>query len=246
MAGASHHLEPRWQASDLHRRMKSCSSACISEERGRHPARPQSFVDFGTPQQGPWDWSRDGKYCSCARTRTVVRDDCRTGSRTRCVQKPWLVRNAQFSPDGKFVAYASSETGNSEVYVSPFPGFSSKWQVSRGGGGEEPRWRRDGKELFYLAPGRQVDGSRISKTSRQLSRSGVARRHCFTHHPRQPVSRHEISSSYDVTGGRSEISGQHKNGHDQFVAVVGHPELVGGDGEVASRSTRRVNPVSSP
>lgn len=65
------------------------------------------------------------------------------------LQSQWLIR-AQFSPDGKFVAYASSETGNWEVYISPFPGFGSKWQVSRGGG-EEPRWRNDGKELFYLA-----------------------------------------------------------------------------------------------
>src|SRR5205807_2537743 len=63
------------------------------------------------------------------------------------VQGPWLTRTARFSPDGRWVAYSSNETGNWEVYVSAFPNPSSKWQVSRGGG-EEPRWRRDGKELF--------------------------------------------------------------------------------------------------
>ena len=58
--------------------------------------------------------------------------------------------NGQFSPDGKWVAYASDESGNSEIYVTSFPSTAGKWQVSRGGG--EPRWRGDGKEIFYIAP----------------------------------------------------------------------------------------------
>jgi hypothetical protein len=61
------------------------------------------------------------------------------------------VRNAQLSPDGKFVAYSSNETGAWDVYVTRSPVPGSKWQVSHGGG-EEARWRRDGKELFYLLP----------------------------------------------------------------------------------------------
>ena len=52
-----------------------------------------------------------------------------------------------FSPDGKFIAYTSSETGELEVYVQPFPGTGEKWKVSVHGGAQ-PRWRRDGKELF--------------------------------------------------------------------------------------------------
>ena len=67
------------------------------------------------------------------------------------IQGRWLVRSAQFSPDSRWVAYSTNENGNWEVYVSPFPNASSKWQVSHGGG-EEPRWRQDGKELFYLSP----------------------------------------------------------------------------------------------
>src|ERR1039458_8988531 len=59
--------------------------------------------------------------------------------------------NGQISPDGKWVAYASDESGNWEIYVTSFPGAAGKWQVSRGGG-TEPRWRGDGKEIFYLAP----------------------------------------------------------------------------------------------
>jgi serine/threonine protein kinase len=59
---------------------------------------------------------------------------------------------AQFSPDGHWVAYSSSESGKREVYVQPFPvAANGKWPVSNGGGGQA-RWRPDGKELFYFAP----------------------------------------------------------------------------------------------
>ena len=58
-------------------------------------------------------------------------------------------RTGQISPDGKWVAYASTESGDWEIYATTFPGGVGKWQVSRGGG-TEPRWRGDGKELYYI------------------------------------------------------------------------------------------------
>lgn len=60
-----------------------------------------------------------------------------------------------FSPDGHWIAYASNESGRYEVYVQPFPGPGGKWQVSTAGG-VTPVWRRDGKELFYVAPDRKL------------------------------------------------------------------------------------------
>jgi eukaryotic-like serine/threonine-protein kinase len=54
-----------------------------------------------------------------------------------------------FSPDGRWIAYVSNESGQPNVYVQPFPAASEKFQVSRGVGGL-PAWRADGKELFYL------------------------------------------------------------------------------------------------
>jgi Tol biopolymer transport system component len=57
--------------------------------------------------------------------------------------------NGQISADGKWVAYASNESGAWEIYVTTFPSAAGKWQVSREGG-TEPRWRADGKELFYI------------------------------------------------------------------------------------------------
>ena len=60
-------------------------------------------------------------------------------------------RHGQFSADVKWIAYSSDETGVPEVYVRRFPEGEGKWQISSHGGAQ-PRWRRDGKELFYLAP----------------------------------------------------------------------------------------------
>jgi Tol biopolymer transport system component len=64
----------------------------------------------------------------------------------------------RFSPDAHWVAYASDDSGRSEIYVRPFPPDVSRggrWQVSSAGG-SQPRWRGDGKELFYLAPDRKL------------------------------------------------------------------------------------------
>ena len=60
-------------------------------------------------------------------------------------------KGGQFSPDGRWVAYLSNESGQDEIYVQPFPGPGGKWQVSSGGG-TDVRWCGDGKELFYIAP----------------------------------------------------------------------------------------------
>jgi Tol biopolymer transport system component len=65
------------------------------------------------------------------------------------VQTPFNETQAQLSPDGRWLAYTSDETGRFEVYVRPFPGLGGKWLVSAEGGCQ-PRWRSDGKELFYM------------------------------------------------------------------------------------------------
>ena len=62
---------------------------------------------------------------------------------------------AAFSPDGRWMAYTSSESGNDEVYVRPFPGPGSKWQISSGGGAI-PRWSPTRKELFYRTPDNKI------------------------------------------------------------------------------------------
>ncbi len=67
------------------------------------------------------------------------------------LQTEFIENNGQFSPDGRWIAYESDESRRREIYVAPFPGPGGKRQISTAGG-SYPRWRGDGKEIFYLAP----------------------------------------------------------------------------------------------
>jgi hypothetical protein len=68
------------------------------------------------------------------------------------LDSPFDEQLAQVSPDGKWIAYQSNETGTNEIYIKQFPEGPAKRQVSAGGG-LWPRWRGDGKELYYVATG---------------------------------------------------------------------------------------------
>jgi serine/threonine protein kinase/Tol biopolymer transport system component len=109
------------------------------------------------------DWSPDGRYILYTAT---------PGSLANSIwmvplagdHKPQLFMQAGseaylmggwFSPDSKWVAYTSRESGRAEVYVTNFPQPSGKWQISTAGG-NQPRWRRDGKALYYIGIDRTV------------------------------------------------------------------------------------------
>jgi eukaryotic-like serine/threonine-protein kinase len=106
----------------------------------------------------PLSWSRDGRYLAFMRrqVRGTTRADIWIlplfGDRKAfpILQSPFEESMAAFSPDGRWLAYESNESGKIEVYVTPFPGAGGKWQVSAAGG-SAPRWRGDGLELYYLA-----------------------------------------------------------------------------------------------
>jgi eukaryotic-like serine/threonine-protein kinase len=155
----------------------------------------EEVADFGPGLQvNPWDWSRDSKYILFRRANELWY--CSWPER---VPKPlllekWTARNAQFSPDGRWVAYASNETGNMEIYVSSFPNADGKWQVSTTGG-QEPRWRGDGKELFYLSAEGKMMAVAIKAGASFEAGSPVA---LFQTHRRAPVSAQDFFS-YDVT-----------------------------------------------
>ncbi|MEE8218631.1 MAG: hypothetical protein V3S03_06660, partial [Vicinamibacteria bacterium] len=71
------------------------------------------------------------------------------------IKTPFVELRSRFSPDGRWVAYQSNESGRFEIYVQAFPGPGGKWQISTAGG-QEPQWGPDGTELFYLSPDRNL------------------------------------------------------------------------------------------
>jgi len=103
-------------------------------------------------QSWPRDWSNDGRFILYQKVRDlwVVPLD---GDRKPFpfVATPAQETEGRFSPDGRWVAYGSNETGQFEVFVLDFPAKGTRLQVSTAGG-NEPRWRADGGELFYLDP----------------------------------------------------------------------------------------------
>jgi eukaryotic-like serine/threonine-protein kinase len=104
----------------------------------------------------PMSWSPDGKYIAYWIYDPKTNSDewvvPLTGDRKPfpVLQTPLNEQWPEISPDGKWIAYTSNETGSTEIYVRPFPNGTGKWQVSTNGG-IFPRWRRDGKELYYLS-----------------------------------------------------------------------------------------------
>jgi Tol biopolymer transport system component len=106
---------------------------------------------------GPTDWSADGKFILYTDLDPKSRRDIWVlpleGDRKPYVffQTPADDLQAVFSPDGRWIAYVSGESGNREIYVQTFPASGGKWPVSTNGG-LMPIWRRDGKELFYMTP----------------------------------------------------------------------------------------------
>ena len=120
----------------------------------------------------PQDWSADGRYIVYAVTTTTgldLRALPLSGERTPfdVARTSFAEINARFSPDSRWVAYESNETGRLEIYVQPFPGPGPKVQVSVGGG-TMPRWRRDGGELFYLAPDRRLMAVSVAQSGSRL------------------------------------------------------------------------------
>jgi Tol biopolymer transport system component len=83
------------------------------------------------------------------------------GEPTSILRTEFGEQNAAVSPDGRYIAYESDESGRIEIYVSPFPVASRKWQVSPSGG-ERPAWRRDGREIVYLAPDNRLTATEVA------------------------------------------------------------------------------------
>jgi Tol biopolymer transport system component len=111
--------------------------------------------------QSPSSWSPDGKHLLYFNLDPETSWDINVlpldGDQTPrpFIKTPFVELRSRFSPDGRWVAYQSNESGQFEIYVQAFPGPGGKWQISTAGG-QEPQWGPEGTELFYLSPERTL------------------------------------------------------------------------------------------
>jgi serine/threonine protein kinase len=174
----------------------------VKQAHGLQPARSVfSVKDSGHVSDDitPNSWSLDNKELLCTLQPGTGGSQLVLLSASGSKLTPFLTTktsetNGQISPDGNWVAYASNESGDWEIYVTTYPAAAGKWQVSRGGG-TEPRWRGDGKEMFYIGAGSTLmavpvtsDGTFAAGNPTPLFRTQF----------RAPVSSTDLFS-YDVT-----------------------------------------------
>ena len=166
-------------------------------EKSIDGSAPERLLLKSDKRKTPTDWSRDGEFL------LFQQEDLANGWDLWALpmkgdRQPFPVLHSEFnetdgafSPDGRWLAYTSDETGGNQVYVRPFTGrqdtsgdrqgSSAMRRVSVDGGGHQPHWRSDGKELFYMGRDRKIMS--VSIRDRPAVRTRVWPRHCST----QPV-----------------------------------------------------------
>jgi eukaryotic-like serine/threonine-protein kinase len=157
-------------------------------------SQEEKLIPQDGPDRFPEDWSHDGKYVIYQRGNDlwyVTLPDLTANVFLKAGSAPNVAR---FSPDGKWVAYASSESGRWEIYVTSFPGAQGKWQVSNAGG-QQLKWRSDGKELFYLAPDGKIMAVPVTVGANFDAGTPVA---LFQANPREMIATTE-RFDYDVS-----------------------------------------------
>ena len=166
-------------------------------------------------------WSSDGRFI--AYTNTTVKGNTQNDIwilPMSADRKPFPFMQttaneitAQFSPDGRWVAYVSDESGTNQVYIAPFPAAAGKWQISRNGG-TEPRWRGDGKEIFFLSPENKLIVVAVNAIGSNLQVANAET--LFEVNPANPPGYH-----YDVTkNGKRFLVDTIKEGSSAPLALV--------------------------
>ncbi|ABF39268.1 serine/threonine protein kinase [Candidatus Koribacter versatilis Ellin345] len=178
----------------------------------------ESVLINDLPDNYPNDWSRDGKYFLYVHG---------TGlwylTFSDMTKKEFLnagtsaLKTGHFSPDGKWIAYASNESGKWEIYVTSFPDAKGKWEISSGGG-EQPHWRGDGKELYYLSSSAKMMAVPVTTGANFSAGTPAA---LFQADPRELVATTE-QVGYDVSsdGQKFLINSAIRNGESQQVTVI--------------------------
>ena len=166
-------------------------------------------------------WSADGRFISY--TNTNIKGNTQNDiwilpmfgdhKTFPFLQTPANEVDAQFSPDGRWIAYVSDESGTNQVYIAPFPAAGGKWQISRSGG-TEPRWRGDGKEIFFLSFDNKLMVVALNPKESTLEVANAEP--LFEVHPANPPGYH-----YDVTSnGKRFLVDTTKEGSSAPLALV--------------------------
>ena len=136
--------------------------------RGAGAVLPEQTSATLDPPIQLWDWSRDGRYLLIGRRNLQTRDDLWVVPPTGGAEPSAYAAGSfsqtfgAFSPNGRWIAYASDESGQSEIYIDSFPkpGTGTRIRVTTAGG-TEPRWRGDGRALYFRR-GSEVHVARLS------------------------------------------------------------------------------------
>ena len=163
-----------------------------------HPGERQELLLADDDGKWPVSWSADGRFIlyvtSSPRTGNDIWVLPLSGDRTpypfvrTAAQENW----AAFSPNGRWVVYSSTQSGQAEVYVTPFPKSGPKWLVSRDGG-FQARWRRDGKELFFIAPDRMLMAAAVNGEGEDFE-VGAVKALFETHFPYAPYHAFDVAT----------------------------------------------------
>jgi Tol biopolymer transport system component len=145
------------------------------------------------------DWSPDGRvllYTEASPDRLDLWTVSMTGDRKpqRLIHSDFISAHGRFSADGRWIAYVSTETGRAEIYVQNFPLTGRKWKVSTAGGAQ-PRWRKDGSELFFMSLAGEAMAVDIRTSSQTELQVGTPRKLFQAN----PVSVFNGRNSWDVT-----------------------------------------------
>jgi eukaryotic-like serine/threonine-protein kinase len=150
----------------------------LYERKVSDPIGSEAMLLADGTDKFPTSWSPDGRFLLYTFRSTTTASDLWVlplGSDRKPFpfrQTPFSEGNAMFSPDGRWVAYASDEPGRNEVFVAPFPGPGTAHRISTAGGAT-PQWRRDGKELFYVAPERKIMSAAMTLGTTEVSVGAV-------------------------------------------------------------------------
>jgi Tol biopolymer transport system component len=145
----------------------------LYEKLSNGAAGEQVLLRTKTPKTSS-DWSADGRFIAYEEVGTKESSDLWVlplfGDRKPIpfLRTEFNESQGRFSPDGRWMAYVSDESGRKEIYVQTFPPSGAKWQISTDGG-NFPNWRGDGKELFYMAPDQKLMSVEVRADSTLLA-----------------------------------------------------------------------------